>query len=107
MLTIHDLAKIYPSLKADSARTRVMNSKPNLADGIPTVIPESAMQQGLEANFNQIVQAWHSKQRMEQTPPEDPSLAILRAFGGKVQNSADARKTLDFNAIVSNRWQTT
>jgi hypothetical protein len=104
MLTIHDLAKVYPSLKADSARARVMNSKPNLADGTPTVIPESAMQQGLEASYQSIVGAWHSKAKMEQTPPEDPSLAIIRAFGGKTKNSAKSKSTQDFNQIVSNRW---
>jgi hypothetical protein len=109
-LTHKEVSKLYPSVgrQIEEGRSIVMNSKPNIAEGTPTVIPDSAMKQGLEASYQSIVGAWHSKARMEQSPPEDPALAIIRAFGGKSQkNTADLKQTSDFNAVVSRRWQQT
>jgi hypothetical protein len=71
----------------------------------PTIIPASAIAQGLEASFNSVIQAWHSKAKQEQKTPEDPALAIIRCFGGKTQNSAAVKQIADYNATVSNRWK--
>jgi hypothetical protein len=55
--------------------------------------------------YAQALAAHHSAERMEQAPPEDPSIAILRCFGGKTQKNGVDSNSRAYAALVCNRWK--